>query len=169
MLAFTQRTENLRSIINNDRNIILFDFAIEQHRRGRIQEPAVIGAVIDLGFCMDMTDSNYLDFLKEAYNVCAIRYQDARQPLPENKIIGNSNDKILRRLDCAVIQIAHELAKKYGGRDFDSVKGVFWEGVELYPNAGFREKNHIQLCICNPNCIKGYFLPKTINLSYPNP
>ena len=52
---------------------------------------------------------------------------------------------------------------------YDSVKGVFWEGQELYPNAGFREKNHIQICVCNPNCIKGYFLPRGINQDYPNP
>ena len=45
----------------------------------------------------------------------------------------------------------------------------FWEGQELYPNAGFREKNHIQICVCNPNCIKGYFLPRGINQDYPNP
>lgn len=45
----------------------------------------------------------------------------------------------------------------------------FCEGQELYPNAGFREKNHIQICVCNPNCIKGYFLPRGINQDYPNP
>lgn len=118
---------------------------------------------------MDLTDSHYLDFLKEAYTFCAAQYKAKQEPLPTNKILGKSNDKILRRLDCAVILTAHELARKYGGHDFDSVKGVFWEGVELYLDAGFREKNHIQLCICNPNCIKGYFLPRNINDNYSNP
>jgi len=42
----------------------------------------------------------------------------------------------------------------------------FWEGNELYPNAGFRKKNHIQICIRNPNCIKGYFLPRKINSGF---
>ena len=45
----------------------------------------------------------------------------------------------------------------------------FWEGHSLYPNAGFAEKNHIQICVCNPNCIKGYFLPRGIDTAYPNP
>ena len=31
--------------------------------------PAVIGAIIDLGYCMDLTDSLYLGELKESYNV----------------------------------------------------------------------------------------------------
>ena len=46
---------------------------------------------------------------------------------------------------------------------------IFWEGKPLYPNAGFAEKNHIQICVCNPNCIKGYFLPRGIDKEYPNP
>ena len=65
--------------------------------------------------------------------------------------------------------IGFELNKKANTHSYDSVKGVFWEGQELYPNAGFREKNHIQICVCNPNCIKGYFLPRGINQDYPNP
>jgi hypothetical protein len=39
----------------------------------------------------------------------------------------------------------------------------------LYLNAGFREKNRIQICVCNPNCIKGYFLSKRIESEYPHP
>jgi len=42
---------------------------------------------------------------------------------------------------------------------YDSVRGVFVEGNELYPTAGFRDKNHIQIAIKNPECIKGFFLP----------
>lgn len=49
------------------------------------------------------------------------------------------------------------------------MKGVFWEGVELYPDAGFREKNHIQICVRNPNCIKGFFLPRKLDMNYINP
>ena len=54
-------------------------------------------------------------------------------------------------------------------RAYDSVRGVFWEGKPLYPNAGFAEKNHIQICICNPNCIKGYFLPRNVDEKFVNP
>jgi hypothetical protein len=42
----------------------------------------------------------------------------------------------------------------------NSVRGVFFEGPDLYLNSGFKEKDHIQICIRNPNCIKGYFLPR---------
>ena len=42
---------------------------------------------------------------------------------------------------------------------FDSVRSAFIEGDELYPGSTFREKNHIQICVRNLACIKGYFWP----------
>ena len=44
---------------------------------------------------------------------------------------------------------------------YQTVRGAFWEGDELYPNAGFREKSHVQLVARDINCIKGYFRPIT--------
>lgn len=35
-------------------------WAQEQQRRGKIDKPAVIGAVIDLGHCLNLTDSEYV-------------------------------------------------------------------------------------------------------------
>jgi hypothetical protein len=39
------------------------------------------------------------------------------------------------------------------------------EGDPIYPGAGVYEKSHIQTCFRNPNCIKGFFLPPTIDSS----
>ena len=39
------------------------------------------------------------------------------------------------------------------------------EGEEIYPTAGFFNKNHIQICIRNTDCILGYFLPKDLDIS----
>jgi hypothetical protein len=54
-------------------------------------------------------------------------------------------------------------------KKFDSVRGVFWEGKELYPGAGFMERNHIQICLRNPNCIKGFFIPRAFDGKYELP
>ncbi len=43
------------------------------------------------------------------------------------------------------------------------------ERAFLYPEAGLTEKNHIQICIRNPNCIKSFFLPRELDLNYFNP
>lgn len=47
-----------------------------------------------------------------------------------------------------------------GIKPYDSIRAAFWEGKELYNTAGFKEKNHIQICIRDPKCIIGYFLPR---------
>lgn len=75
---------------------------------------------------------------------------------------GINGDLLLRYLDCAVIKALHDFNKTMNFQEYDSVKAAFWEGEELYPSAGFREKNHIQICIRNPKCILGYFLPRNI-------
>ena len=41
-------------------------------------------------------------------------------------------------------------------QSFDSARGVFWEGGELYPNAGFREK--IIFLFCFIHFLYGLFL-----------
>ena len=71
----------------------------------------------------------------------------------------NDFDFKKRELDCAVIRWAHTLATN-SGQTFDTVRAAFWEGKELYPNAGFKSQNHIQIAVLNPNCIKGIFLPR---------
>jgi hypothetical protein len=46
------------------------------------------------------------------------------------------------------------------GKIFDSTRGVFTEGGPAFEGAGLFEKSHIQICIRNPNCILGFFLPR---------
>lgn len=114
-----------------------------------------------------LTDSKYLDELREAYDTLVKVLQDLQQDIPQNS--GKTPDKLLRRLDCAVIEMAHVINEQSGDRAYDSVRGMFWEGQQLYPNAGFAEKNHIQICVRNPNCIKGFFIPRIIDRHFLNP
>ena len=86
--------------------------------------------------------------------------------LPVNSLGGSPTDLLLRKLDCAVINYHRQLHKESGMREYDSVRGVFWEGGDLYEGAGFKSKNHIQIAIINPNCIKGFFRPRNINRDY---
>ena len=74
--------------------------------------------------------------------------------MPENK---GGKDKAARMLvnNLRDFRAAKALAA------YDSVRAVFPEGESLYPGAGFRDRSHIQLCIRNKACIKGYFRPIT--------
>ena len=142
-----------------------------------INEPFVIGAVIDSGRCLNLLDSKYLRILKASYGLLVRLIENAKdgdvapnfsvpKSLPENRPIGQQGDLLLRNLDCAVIEVAHAYNTMTSKLPFDSVRAVFTEGGELYPNAGFKEKSHIQICVRNPNCIKGYFRPITQNKKY---
>ena len=130
---------------------------------------AVIGAFIDLGYCLDTTDYRNAPIFKLGYELLKFRIEDAGEIMPRNIKGRNSNDVLVRNLDCAVIQEIHEYNKSQGLKQYDSVRGIFEEGEEMYPGAGFKEKTHTQVCIINPNCIKGYFTPKTMDKRYDMP
>lgn len=130
---------------------------------------AVLGAVIDLGLCLNLTDYNSTDILRQGYEMLKMKCTVLGIDLPENKQGKSKTDLLLRDLDCAVIQQIHEYNKETGKTPYDSVRGVFTEGENIYPNAGFVEKTHIQLCIVNPNCIKGYFRPLAFDENYGMP
>jgi hypothetical protein len=125
----------------------------------RIEEPDVIGAVIDLKRCLNLFEEKALGYLKKAYTILEMTSREANMSLPENVKIEKEGDVLIRRLDCAVFETLHRHNKENKIPAYDSIRSPFWEGKELYPNSGFKEKNHIQICIRNPNCIKGYFNP----------
>jgi hypothetical protein len=132
-------------------------------RRGsasRIKEPAVVGAVIDPGQCLNLLDSAYLRLIADAYDQLKAAAEVDGLELPKNKRIGDSRDLLLRDLDCAVIEVAHRIRVRDELGEFDTVRGVFIEGPPLYPDAGFHQQNHIQICVRNPACIVGYFRPR---------
>ena len=89
--------------------------------------------------------------------------------LPQNKKTKGTSDILLRNLDCAVIEQIHDYNKQNNLQEYDSVRGVFTEGVAPYPGSAFYEKTHIQICIRNPNCIKGYFRPALKDTGFPIP
>lgn len=135
-----------------------------------VKTPAVLGAIIDLGNCLDLMNRQSIPMLQYGYEWLKISYKKQYKSLPQNKNVKNNADMLYRDLDCAVIQKIHELATKNPNMmPFDSVRGLFIEGKEPYAGSGFREKTHIQLCIVNPNCTKGYFLPRKLNSEYQIP
>ena len=127
---------------------------------------AVIGAVIDLGYCLNLTDSASEEILKKGYSILRKTYSDANRELPKNKKSKKTKDILLRDLDCAVIQQIQRAFSNDETPAFDSVRGVFIEGKHPYSGSAFYSKTHIQICVCNPNCIKGYFAPRKLDNQY---
>lgn len=102
-----------------------------------------------------------------------VEYITLGKSLPTNRDSGDDlhNDMLIRLLDCATIEYMHRhVTKQYfesiaNNRTveipvFDSVRGAFSEGGPAFPGAKIARKSHIQICIRNLNCIKGFFIPR---------
>jgi hypothetical protein len=120
----------------------------------RIRQPYAIGAVINLGYCLDLISTNGIEFVKEAYLDFKHYMEQSGSPMPTNR---GGDDLLQRYLDCAVINHIHSVIKRDKGKAFDTVRGVFLEGKRIYNTSGFYEKTHIQICVRNLSNIKGVF------------
>ena len=133
------------------------DFALEMvvRRPNLVKKPTVIGAVIDLGLCLDTTT-------KAATDMLAVAYQSLLDSLadPATRMPKNGADLRMRRLDCAVVGRLHAILKN-SDMEVDTVRGVFVEGAPIYSGSGFHAKTHSQIAVKNLACIKGVFrVPK---------
>ncbi|MBY0487901.1 MAG: hypothetical protein K2P85_12040 [Flavobacteriaceae bacterium] len=148
-------------------------WAEDKKQRGSLTSPSVVGVVYQLDHCLDFTDSAFIDILSIYYNLMKDDLLSIGKELPQNKNLAHDKHKdlILRELDCAVIEYLHQKMgekikedislKKYSElKHFDSTRGVFTEGGPAFDGAGIQTKNHIQICIRNLNCIKGFFIPR---------
>jgi hypothetical protein len=138
-----------------------YEFACEVARRPHpsgqhIHHPAVVGAVIDLRFCLNLLDSRFIAMVREAHELLVASVAEAGIELPRN--VGG-DDLLRRNLDCAVLRTLHRSREATAQIPFDTVRAAFTEGGPLYDNAGFAAKTHIQLCVRDRSCIKGYFRP----------
>ena len=138
-----------------------WEFATEKVRRGRILTPAVVGAVIDMGTCLDLTNRADLDLLPIAFESMARLMEEAGLPMPANKNVSSDRheDFLLRFRDCAVFRHLHRVIQEAGLEPFDTVRGIFQEGGSAFPGAGISAKTHTQITVRNNDCIKGLFLP----------
>jgi len=136
-----------------------YEFATElKTKRHRIVEPYVVGAAIDLGYCLDLLSASGIEALEAGHESFCQVMAASGSMMPVN---AGGHDLLLRKLDCAVVNHIHVSMNEAGLQSFDTVRGVFIEGDRLYANSGFYRKTHIQICVCNPLCIKGVFrLPR---------
>lgn len=124
--------------------------ALDWARNWGVRQPRAIGAVIELGNCLDLFSAAGIEAVREAYDSLRRTLHRAGLPLPRN---SSGPDRLRRTLDCAVIEHLCLAIKP----SYDTVRGLFREGPPIYPSAGFYSKTHIQLCVRNPACIKGVF------------
>lgn len=127
------------------------EFAREKMRREKRRESVhVVGAVIDLGLCLDLTTRTGVGQTQTSFRLLRRAFDATATQMPQNG--GGKN-----HLDCAVINNLHRMRRGQGAEEIQTVRGVFVEGDLAYKGSGFFAKTHIQLAVRDPKCIKGVF------------
>ncbi len=120
------------------------------------KKPAVLGAIIELGNCLNLIDAGHMELVVAAHKAYLDIFRSSESTPMQNK----RRDLRARYLDKAVFETLHKLREDEGEAPFDTVRAFFVEGQPLYENAGLRALDHVQICVRNPKNIIGYFLPR---------
>lgn len=121
--------------------------------KGVINVPSVVGAVIDLGHCCNLLERSALAEVARAHAMLVAFHEFTGEDMPQNR----GPERGARFLDRAVIDLMHDLRSRRRLQPYDTVRAAFIEGSPVYPAAGFHAKNHIQIAVRDPACIRGYF------------
>jgi len=127
----------------------------KQKFAGRIKTPFVLGAIIELGHCLNLIEPNSIRIVQESYRILKANANMTGIPMPVNKGANRS-------LDCAVIRLIHKMYKIKDGSIYDTIRSPFHEGEAIYDQANFTTGLHIEICVIDPKQIKGYFLPQPL-------
>ena len=141
------------------------EFAQEKQVREpkKVTSPAVLGAYIQLGRCFDLGDVEFTSLLAVEF----AKFQAAFQQIGLKALPKNDESRLLRYLDCAVInwylkRIDKEKAPNANSVYYETVRGIFEEGGEAFPGSALQKKAHVQIAVRNPDCIVGYFKPRGV-------
>lgn len=127
----------------------------KQKATAKIKTPFVIGCIIDLGRCLNLTEPSQYTLLNETYKNLKTTYEQTGEAMSENK--GDA-----RILDCAVFMHMHYLLERRDHPPYDTIRGAFPEGKAIYEGCAIKDQTHIQICVRNTDSILGYFLPLPI-------
>jgi hypothetical protein len=125
----------------------------KSERAGRRGSEAMVGALIRLGDCFDLTDLQNTATLAAAYDDLRSNFDALGRQLPLNR--GSDADLKRRELDCLIINYCLDLSPVR----YDSVRAAFIEGPPVYPGAKLNRETHVQVAVRDPDCILGVFRP----------
>jgi hypothetical protein len=137
------------------------EYAQWKASRGEISEPTVVGAVMDLRECLDLTNREDVALLKSSYDSLVALNDRSGLPIPENRNVSSDPfaNLLLRFRDCAVFRHLHKRVEEAGLAPYDTVRGMFEEGGPAFPGSAIKAKTHTQIAVRNNDCIKGVFYP----------
>jgi len=124
-----------------------------EDQRKKSKQAAVVGAVIDLGRCLNLAERHAVEQVNEAW-------QWLRQTFEQEGRLADMpiNRGGRRTLDNRVLEALHHLRNERGFEPYDTVIGYFGEGPPIYEGAELRLQNHLQICVRSQKSILGCFL-----------
>ncbi len=147
---------------NNPARALSWATLLARSKSKKIKTPAVVGAIIDPGNCLDLAEESSQELVKVAFDGFRRLSEISSIPLPVNEPGYQGDvDLVKRHLDCAVLNFLHETRSAEGLAAYHTVRAPFFEGHELFTGSKLMDKTHVQWCVRDPkNSIVGYFRPR---------
>lgn len=141
--------------------IYFWEYGPARARQWAQQDGFVVGALIQLGRCFDLTDPGFEPVLKTTYDQVLQSYEQQDKPLPDNQ----RQNGMMRQLDRLILDQAMSFAdasvpeSDQNNVAYQTVRCAFEEGKEAFPGSMLRTQTHIQLAVRDLGCILGVFRP----------
>jgi hypothetical protein len=122
----------------------------------RASEPlAVVACMVRLGFCLDLTEPENVEYLGEIFQYYKKAMELAGEDLPEN-------NRKYRKLDRAVFEYAYKfLEDSEPNLKVDTARGVYVPGggsKRIWDGSWISRDTHIQICVRNSASLLGTWL-----------
>jgi len=150
---------------NDYQRALMFASAAQANPRKRftrqpIATPAVVGAVLQFDFILDMTTQEGIEEYSLAYKAMVEYLIKDGQPEPKNSKADDADaDVIVRQLDSDVFNFMHRIRRDTGLDAFQAVRSAFPQGEEVAPSSAFKRSSHIQIALRENACVRAWFLP----------
>ncbi len=165
LIAGTNRVDEWRPSSNEydwlGGGVYFWEFGPRRAKQWAGEDGEVVGAMIQLGNCFDLTDPGCERLLRKTYEKVASIYADEEKSLPTNEGAGG----FYRKLDRLIVDQAMSITDAASINTvrpetmFQSVRSAFEEGEAAFPGSKLRTQTHIQIAVRDLSCILGVFRP----------
>jgi hypothetical protein len=110
--------------------------------------PAVVGAMIRLGNCLDLLDPENVRWLRQAHDAMIKNWRLTKAPIPRNV-----RDR--KSLDCAVFDVIYKRSDS-APTPIETSRAVYVptnRAKRVWPGSWIYEEAHIQVCVRDPQNI----------------
>ncbi|HZL38444.1 MAG TPA: hypothetical protein VFC78_24230 [Tepidisphaeraceae bacterium] len=111
----------------------------------RMKQPAVVGAIVRLGHCLDLLDPTNVLTLKQFHDETLLKWKAANIAIPKN---GNQH----KNLDCALFNLFYDQSRV----PIETARAVYVpteSSKRAWKRSWIYEEAHIQICVRQPKNI----------------